>query len=119
MIGAFAGPAIVNTSAIALADRRPELNLIRLIGATRRQARRMIAWEAAITTLVGAAAGALAARLAVARIAEGRPGWHIVLPPTLFGGTVAGAAALGLLGSLLPAHIVLHPAPATSFDRGQ
>ncbi len=117
VIGAFAGLAVVNTSAMALADRRPELNLIRLIGATRQQARRMIAWEAAITTLVGAAAGALSARLAAARIAEGRPGWHVVIPPTLFGGILAGAAALGLLGSLLPAQLALHPRPVTSLDQ--
>ncbi|MBV9808408.1 MAG: ABC transporter permease [Solirubrobacterales bacterium] len=117
LIGAFVGIAIVNTSVMALADRRPELTLIRLIGATRRQAARMIAAEAAVTTLIGVGAGALAARLAVARIADGRPGWHIVVPPTLFGGIVAGAAALALLGSLLPAQIALRDDPSTHRSR--
>ncbi|MBV9798015.1 MAG: hypothetical protein JO039_08225 [Solirubrobacterales bacterium] len=102
VVGAFAGIAIVNTSVMAMADRRAELALVRLIGATRRQAARMIAAEATVTALVGAGAGALAARLAVARIADGRPGWHIVVPPSPFGGIVAGAAALALLGSLPP-----------------
>ncbi len=117
LIGAFAGMAIVNTSVMALADRRPELALIRLIGATRGQAARVIAAEAAITTLVGAGAGALAARLAVARIADGRPGWHIVVPPTLFGGIVAGAAGLALLGSLLPTQIALRDRASVSRSR--
>ncbi|MBV9681741.1 MAG: FtsX-like permease family protein [Solirubrobacterales bacterium] len=102
---------------MALADRRPELTLIRLIGATRRQAARMIAAEAAVTTLIGVGAGALAARLAVARIADGRPGWHIVVPPTLFGPIVAGAAALALLGSLLPAQIALRDDPSANRSR--
>jgi hypothetical protein len=44
--------------------------------------------------------------LAVAPTREGKPGWHIVVPPVLFGGIIAGAA-LGLIGSLLPGRIAL------------
>jgi putative ABC transport system permease protein len=117
LIGAFTGLAVVNTSVMATADRRHELALVRIIGATRRQAGRIIGWEAVTTILVGVAVGAVAARVAVARIPAGRPAWHIVIPPVLFGAILAGAAALGLLGSLLPARIALRPEPANALGR--
>jgi putative ABC transport system permease protein len=117
LIGAFAGLAVVNTTVIAAADRQHELALVRIIGATRRQARRMISSEALLTTVAGVAIGALAARLAVARIPDGRPVGHIVIPPMLFGAILAGAAALGLLGSLLPARIALRAEPVTALGR--
>jgi putative ABC transport system permease protein len=73
---AFAALALLNTALMATADRRAKLSLIRPIGATRRQARRMIAWEALITTLAGLAVGALIAGAAV-QTPPGQPGWHI------------------------------------------
>jgi putative ABC transport system permease protein len=73
---AFAALALLNTALMATADRRAKLSLIRPIGATRRQARRMIAWEALITTLAGLAVGALTAGAAV-QTPPGQPGWHI------------------------------------------
>ena len=114
VIGAFAGVGVVNTAVMAASDRRRELALVRIIGATRRQARRMIAAEAAATTLVAVAVGALAARLAVARVPDGRPAWQIVVPPALFGAILAGSAALGLLGTILPARLALRPEPLSA-----
>jgi putative ABC transport system permease protein len=61
---AFAALALLNTALMATADRRAKLGLVRLIGATRRQARRMIAWEALIATLAGLAGTLVLARLA-------------------------------------------------------
>jgi putative ABC transport system permease protein len=119
LTAAFAGIAVVNTSVIATADRRHELALLRLIGATREQARNMIGWEALLTTLVGVGAGALAARLAVARILEGQPGWRVVVPPVQLGSILAGAAILGLLGSLVPARIALHSRVDVATERSE
>jgi len=107
LIGAFTGLAVMNTGVMAISERRSELALVRMIGATGRQARRMIAWEAASTTVVGVAFGALAAGLAVSRIPAGRAAWQIAVPAGAFGAILAGAAALGLLGSLLPARIAV------------
>jgi putative ABC transport system permease protein len=117
LIGAFAGLAVLDTSVMATADRRHQLALVRVIGATRRQARRVISSEAFITIVVGVAIGTLAAPVAVARIPAGRPAWHMVVPPMLFGGILAGAVAPGLLGSLLPARLALRPEPATALGR--
>jgi putative ABC transport system permease protein len=106
LISAFAAVALLNTALMATADRQPELALVRLIGGTRRQARRMIAWEALVTVLAGLAVGALIARIAV-RTPPGQPGWHVVVPPVLAGGILAAAAVLGLAGSLAPARLAL------------
>ena len=100
------------------AGRQPELALVRLIGATRRQARRMIAWEALVTTLAGLAVGALIARLAV-RTPPGEPGWHIAIPAAWSSAILAGAAVLGLAGALAPARLALHTRPAAPSGRGE
>jgi hypothetical protein len=41
----------------------------------------------------------------------------VVVPPALFGSIVAGAAALGLLGSVLPAQVALRGRPSAAPDR--
>jgi len=53
LIVAFAAVALLNTALMTTAGRHVELTLARLIGGTRQQAWRIIAWEALITTLVG------------------------------------------------------------------
>jgi putative ABC transport system permease protein len=105
LVTAFAGLAIVNTSLIALIHRRPELVVLRSIGAAPGQAWRQLDWEALITTLVGVAVGGLVVAVAVSRIAE-RPGWHITAPTTLIALTLGGTAALGLVSMILPARLL-------------
>src|SRR5699024_1604621 len=58
LVAGYAAISVVNSAAMAVADRRGELRLARLIGATRGHVLRMITWEAAVTTAVGLAAGA-------------------------------------------------------------
>jgi len=111
LLAAFAALALLNTALMATAGRQPELSLIRLIGATRRQARRMIAWEALVTTLAGLAAGAIIARIAV-QAPPGQPGWSIAVPPVLSAAILAGAAVLGLAGAIAPARLALRTRPA-------
>jgi hypothetical protein len=69
------------------------------------------------TTLVGVAAGVLAARVSVARIPEGQPGWHIAVPPVLFGCIVAGAAAPRPGRQPCPARIAARSRPNIAPDR--
>jgi putative ABC transport system permease protein len=118
LIIAFAALALLNTALMATAGRQAELALVRLIGGTRRQARRIIAWEALVTTLAGLAAGALIARVAV-QTPPGQPGWQVTIPPVLAGGILAGAAVLGLAGSLAPARLALRTRPTAPFARGE
>ena len=98
LIVAFAAVAMLNTALMATAGRHVDLTLARLIGGTRQQAWRIIAWEALISTLVGLAV--------IARIAgqtpPGQPGWHIAITPMLSGAILASAGLLGLAGALAP-----------------
>ena len=48
---------IVNTLTLSVFERTREIGLLRAVGMTRRQARRMIRWEAAVVTLYGALVG--------------------------------------------------------------
>ena len=48
---------IVNTLTLSVFERTREIGLLRAVGMTRRQARRMIRWEAAVVTLYGALIG--------------------------------------------------------------
>ncbi|TMM04509.1 MAG: FtsX-like permease family protein [Actinobacteria bacterium] len=58
---------IVNTLALAIHERTRELGMLRAIGASRRQVRRMVRYEAVITSVIGAVLGiAVGCVLAVA-----------------------------------------------------
>ena len=105
LITAFAGLAIVNTSVIALVHRRPELAVLRSIGAAPGQPWRQLDLESLVATLVGVAAGALVVAVAVSRVAQ-RPGWHLVVPETLGAAILGGTAALGLLSMVVPARLL-------------
>ena len=48
---------IINTLVLTVFERTRELGMLRAIGMTRRQARRMIRYESVITALIGAALG--------------------------------------------------------------
>ena len=48
---------MVNTLVLAVYERTRELGMLRAVGMTRRQARRMIRHESIITALIGAAMG--------------------------------------------------------------
>src|SRR5262249_33495578 len=48
---------IVNTLVLTVFERTRELGMLRAVGMTRRQVRRMIRYEAVITALIGAAIG--------------------------------------------------------------
>jgi putative ABC transport system permease protein len=57
---------IVNTLILSISERTRELGLLRAVGASRRQVRRMIRWEAVITSMIGGVLGcALGVVLAV------------------------------------------------------
>ncbi|WP_432893861.1 FtsX-like permease family protein [Kribbella sp. CA-245084] len=68
MVGAISGFitifVIASTFAFAVASRRQEIGLLRLIGATPRQIRRMVLGEALVVALAASLTGALAAQLA-------------------------------------------------------
>ncbi|GJM37865.1 MAG: ABC transporter substrate-binding protein [Acidimicrobiales bacterium] len=72
---------IANTLALSVHERTREIGLLRAVGMTRRQTRRMIRWEAVLVALFGAVLGVAAGTVF---------GWGIVqaLPQDSFGGSL-------------------------------
>ena len=111
---AFAALALVNTAAMATAERRGELATIRLLGGTRWQAIRMVALELAPIVAVGLAAGAAVAAVAVMGVPEGVRGISLTVTPTLVAGLAAGAALLGLAAGAVTARKAIRVTPAAA-----
>jgi putative ABC transport system permease protein len=96
---------MVNTLVLSVFERTRELGMLRAIGMTRRQARRMIRHESVITALIGAALGlGLGVTLAALVLqAFGEYGIPFALPvPTLIGFTLVAVIA-GIAAAILPA----------------
>jgi putative ABC transport system permease protein len=96
---------IVNTLALAVYERTRELGMLRAIGMTRRQVRRMVRQESIMTSLLGAALG-LPAGIALAALAIGslaKYGVSMSLPVGALVAFVAVAMLVGVLAAILPA----------------
>lgn len=98
--------AAFNTGAMAAAERRRELVLARVSGATRRQVIGSLTVETIVTTLAGIAVGVAVALAALVRVGDDPTGGPLVIPWDQAGLIVAGAVALGLIGTLVPAALV-------------
>jgi putative ABC transport system permease protein len=109
---AFAALALVNTAAMATAERRDELATLRLLGGTRGHALRMIGLELAPTVLVALAAGAGVVAVAVMGVPRGVDGIDLVVPAALLAAMAGGAAVLGLAAGAVSARLALRASPA-------
>ena len=96
---------IVNTLALSVFERTRELGMLRAVGMTRRQARRMIRHESVTISLIGAALGIPVGVFlaALATSALGRYDIVFSLPVTPLAVFVVLAIALGMLAAILPA----------------
>jgi putative ABC transport system permease protein len=100
IMGAF------NTGALAAVERRGELVLARLNGATSTQVVGALTLESLPTALVGIAVGTVVALVSLVHADSDPEGGPLVVPWGQFGLVVAGALALGLAGMLGPAALV-------------
>jgi putative ABC transport system permease protein len=96
---------IVNTLVLSLVERTREIGMLRAVGMTRRQTRRMVRHESVITALIGAALGVvvgifLAALVTTALSAEGLE--FEVPVGSLLAFTIVAIVA-GMLAAILPA----------------
>ena len=97
---------IVNTLTLSVFERTREIGLLRAVGMTRRQARRMIRWEAAVVTLYGALVGIALGLGFGAAIAAAIPADIIdviTVPTRQLGLYLALSLVFGLLAALFPA----------------
>ncbi len=94
---------IANTLALSIMERKREIGLLRAVGMTRRQVRRMIRWEAVLIAIFGAVIGLLVGiGLGVAVVAAVGGGIQLALPWTNLIIYLVVAALGGVLASVLP-----------------
>ena len=96
---------IVNTLALSIFERTRELGLLRAVGMSRRQVKRIVRLEAVITSLIGALLGLVLGvmfALAISRPLE-EEGFRLTFPVGTLVLLVTGAALAGMLASLWPA----------------
>jgi putative ABC transport system permease protein len=96
---------IVNTLVLSVFERTRELGMLRAIGMTRRQVRRMIRHESVVTTLIGATLGISVGLLlaAVFTHALSDEGFVFAVPYASLLVFVLVAVALALIAAILPA----------------
>jgi putative ABC transport system permease protein len=95
---------IMNTLALSIHERTREIGLLRAVGMTRRQVRRMVRWEAVTVALLGSVVGLVLGTglgWAATRVLDDGGLARFVLP----GGQLLGAVLLALLAGVLAAII--------------
>jgi putative ABC transport system permease protein len=96
---------IVNTLVLSVFERTRELGMLRAVGMTRRQVRRMVRHESVITALIGSTlgigVGLLLAALATGALAEYE--LEFVVPVGQLVAFTVVAALAGVLAAILPA----------------
>jgi putative ABC transport system permease protein len=96
---------IVNTLGLSIFERVRELGLLRAVGATRRQLRSMIRWEAVIIAVLGAVLGLAIGVFfgwTVVRALRGQGITEFALPAGQLVGFVLAAGLAGILAAILP-----------------
>jgi putative ABC transport system permease protein len=114
----YTAVGIANTLVMTIGDRRTELAVLRLSGATRGQVLRMLAAEATLTTAAAMLlAGLVIAVTAVgvrAGLAETTPEVPLDLPWAVAGGVAGACLLIALTATLIPAALALRERPATA-----
>jgi putative ABC transport system permease protein len=104
--------AAFNTGAIAAAERRGELGLARLAGASGGQLRRTLVAEALLATVAGLAVGALVTAVCFTGVGHDPTAGPLTVPMGQAALVLGGAALLGVCGQLIPALLTRRPRPA-------
>jgi putative ABC transport system permease protein len=96
---------MVNTLVLAVYERTRELGMLRAVGMTRRQTRRMVRHESVITALIGAAMGIPLGVFLAALVTQAlsKYGIALELPVTELVAFTVVAIAAGVLAAIIPA----------------
>lgn len=102
----IAALGVVNTMALSVLERTREIGLLRAVGLSRRQVRRMIRWEAVLVAVTGALVGVLVGLIAGISLRQALSGDGIeilVIPVATVIVIMVLAVLLGVLAAALPA----------------
>jgi putative ABC transport system permease protein len=102
----IAALGVVNTMALSVLERTREIGLLRAVGASRRQVRRMIRWEAVLVAFTGALVGVLVGLVAGIALRQSLADDGIellVIPVATVVTILVLAVVLGVLAAALPA----------------
>jgi len=96
---------VVNTLVLSVFERTREIGMLRAVGMTRRQVRRMIRYESIITALIGGALGIVVGTFLAVLTTQALSDEGIVLaiPWRTIALFVLGTIAAGILAAMFPA----------------
>jgi putative ABC transport system permease protein len=96
---------IVNTLALSIFERTRELGMLRAIGTSRRQVRRTVRYESAITAMIGAVLGIVLGTVFAFAVTQplADEGFAFSLPVGTLAGLLVLAALAGVLAAIGPA----------------
>lgn len=101
----------------AVVERQREYGVLKALGARNRLLYRVVAVQALLAAIVGAAGGGMLALAAARLIMTLRPQFLVVLAPTMLAQALTVGVAMALLAALVPARTVARLAPADVFRR--
>ncbi|OKJ37295.1 FtsX-like permease family protein [Streptomyces sp. CB01580] len=102
VIGGFALLAVVGTLSLISVGRTPEFRLLHLVGAGRRQVRRMLVLETALVAVAGLVIGTLVAAVPLAAFALSTTGSLPYLSPARYGVLALAVVVAAGLGTIRP-----------------
>ncbi len=99
---------VVNTLTMAVGERRREIGLLRVSGATRRQVRRMVLFEGSALSIVGSVFGValgLGGAVAGVKLLADQGIGEVKIPWLVIGLIAVAAVAVGVVSSVIPARM--------------
>jgi putative ABC transport system permease protein len=132
MFALFIGMFIIyNSFSIAVTQRRPEIGILRALGATRSQIRSLFLGESAVAGLIGSSIGAVVG-LAFARSLTGFTGQlmdqlfgvpnntqEVLVNPSLLLGAVALGVVMSMIAAFIPARNAARVEPIQALQKGR
>ena len=115
---AVAGILIMNVMLVSVAQRTPEIGLLKALGAPRRTILALFLTEAIVLSLIGAVAGVLIGESAVRLVVGLYPALPMASPAWAVAAAVLVATATGLVFGVLPARRAAALDPVTALARG-